>query len=190
MLKYEREGKQYVCRACAIEVRKHSQRARINPNRTEADRERDRERAKRARETRASVESLARMPKHERAARAEFEALQERVMPVRRLIEGRPKTRGECAGRARPCPYVGCQFHLYLDVERNGNLRMNFPDVEPWEIPETCALDVADRGGDTLENVGELMNITRERIRQVENVILTKLSKDRVLESIRYGIGT
>jgi len=35
-------------------------------------------------------------------------------------------------------------------------------------MPATCALDVADRGGITLEEVGEILNLTRERIRQVE----------------------
>lgn len=45
---------------------------------------------------------------------------------------------------------------------------MSFPDKEPWDLAETCALDVADAGGTTLELVGRLMNLTRERIRQVE----------------------
>ena len=45
---------------------------------------------------------------------------------------------------------------------------MNFPDLDVWELEDTCALDVADRGGITLEEVGEILNLTRERIRQVE----------------------
>jgi len=58
---------------------------------------------------------------------------------------------------------------LYLDVnERTGSIKLNFPDLEVWELPETCALDIADRGGITLEEVGEIMNLTRERIRQLE----------------------
>jgi DNA-directed RNA polymerase sigma subunit (sigma70/sigma32) len=42
---------------------------------------------------------------------------------------------------------------------------------------ETCALDIAERGGITLEEVGEIMNLTRERIRQLEMSGLTKLSE-------------
>jgi DNA-directed RNA polymerase sigma subunit (sigma70/sigma32) len=42
-------------------------------------------------------------------------------------------------------------------------------------MKETCALDVADRGGITLEEVGEILNLTRERIRQVEVRGLTKM---------------
>ncbi|RMH37295.1 MAG: hypothetical protein D6689_21110 [Deltaproteobacteria bacterium] len=88
----------------------------------------------------------------------------------------RPRTRAECAGAARPCPWVSCKHHLYLDVNpETGSIKINFPDLEVWEMTETCSLDVADRGGITLEEVGEIMNLTRERIRQVEVHGLVKL---------------
>ena len=58
---------------------------------------------------------------------------------------------------------------------QSGSIKMNFPDLEVWEMTETCALDVADRGGITLEDVGILLNLTRERIRQVEKSGLDKL---------------
>jgi hypothetical protein len=71
---------------------------------------------------------------------------------------------------------VSCKHHLYLDVNPDtGSIKINFPDLEVWEMPETCSLDVADRGGITLEEVGEIMNLTRERIRQVEVRGLLKL---------------
>jgi hypothetical protein len=56
-----------------------------------------------------------------------------------------------------------------------GSIKLNFPDIEVWEMTETCALDVAERGGVTLEEVGEIMNLTRERIRQLEMSGLSKL---------------
>lgn len=88
----------------------------------------------------------------------------------------RPKNRADCRTSDRPCPFVSCKHHLYLDVNpRTGSIKLNFPDLEVWELTETCALDVAERGGMTLEEVGELMNLTRERIRQVEAVGLEKL---------------
>ena len=90
--------------------------------------------------------------------------------------EQRPKTRSECKGEARPCPWVACKHHLYLDINpETGSIKINFPDLEPWELKHTCALDVAERGGITLEEVGEIMNLTRERIRQVEVRGLLKL---------------
>jgi len=82
----------------------------------------------------------------------------------------------DCATGPRPCPYVSCKFNLYVDVNpRTGSVKMNFPDKELWELADTCALDVADRGGITLEEVGVIMNLTRERVRQLETRGLTKL---------------
>ena len=88
----------------------------------------------------------------------------------------RPARRSQCAGEERPCPFVSCKHHLYLDVNpETGSIKLNFPHLELWEMAETCALDVAARGGITLEEVGEIMNLTRERIRQVEVRGLVKL---------------
>jgi len=88
----------------------------------------------------------------------------------------KPQSRDECANTERPCPFVSCKHHLYIDVNPNtGAIKLNFPDLEVWELAETCALDVADRGGITLEEVGEIMNLTRERVRQVEMRGLMKL---------------
>ena len=87
----------------------------------------------------------------------------------------RPRTRGDCAREARPCPWVSCRYHLYLDVNRKtGSVTLNVPG-EPWEITESCALDVADRGRATLEAVGALIGVTRERTRQLEEITLAKL---------------
>ena len=97
------------------------------------------------------------------------------LLPVFEDLE-RPMTRGECKEGERPCPYVSCKHHLYLDVNpETGSIKLNFPDLEVWEMAETCSLDVADRGGITLEEVGEILNLTRERIRQVEVRGLLKL---------------
>ncbi len=96
------------------------------------------------------------------------------MFPV--VDDQRPRTRGECGEEQRPCPWVACKFHLYLDVNpETGSIKINFPDLEPWEMKDTCSLDVAGRGGITLEEVGEIMNLTRERIRQVEVRGLLKL---------------
>ena len=91
----------------------------------------------------------------------------------------RPRERAECAGGIRPCPFVSCKHHLYLDVNPStGSIKLNFPDLEVWEMSETCALDIAERGGITLEDVGAIMNLTRERIRQVEVSGLEKLQAE------------
>ncbi len=90
----------------------------------------------------------------------------------------RPSARGECSNVARPCPYVSCKYHLYIDVNpATGSIKVNFPDREVWELGNSCALDVAEQGGITLEEVGEILNLTRERIRQVEVRGLMKLKE-------------
>jgi hypothetical protein len=112
---------------------------------------------------------------------------------MRAVQEMRPKNRSECATGPRPCLFVSCKHHLYLDVNpETGSVKLNFPDKEIWELSDTCALDVADRGGITLEEVGTIMNLTRERIRQVETRGLLKLraaTEGRTVEELEEEEG-
>lgn len=88
---------------------------------------------------------------------------------------GRPRTRLECLDGPRPCPWVGCRHHLYLNVTARGELHVEFPGREPWELKQTCSLDVADDGPQTLSDVGDLMNVSRERIRQIQATVQRRL---------------
>ncbi|HXX69186.1 MAG TPA: sigma factor-like helix-turn-helix DNA-binding protein [Polyangiaceae bacterium] len=139
---------------------------------------REQRRSRRKRAIRAKTISVKRMTKRE--------------LELGRLLypetddARRPGTREECAGGERPCPFVSCKHHLYLDVSaRTGAIKLNFPDLDVWEMSETCALDIADRGGTTLEEVGAIMNLTRERIRQVEVKGLAKLAALRDMMHLR-----
>lgn len=92
-----------------------------------------------------------------------------------------PATRAECENGERPCPYVSCKHHLYLDVSKGtGSIKLNFPQLEPGDMKESCSLDVAARGGATLEEVGAAMNLTRERCRQVEVRGMAKMKRQSV----------
>ncbi len=129
---------------------------------------REQRRSRRKRDVRARTISVKRMTKRELE-------LGRMLYPD---VEGvvKPKTREQCGQGERPCPFVSCKHHLYLDVSaRTGAIKINFPDLEVWEMTESCGLDVADRGGTTLEDVGAIMNLTRERVRQVEVTGLAKL---------------
>lgn len=95
----------------------------------------------------------------------------------------KPKTRRDCENMVRPCPYVSCRHNLYLDVTENGSIKYNFPHLEPGDMKESCALDVAARGGLTLEETGALMNVTRERIRQIQEKVAPRLRRAR--EAVR-----
>ena len=134
---------------------------------------REQRRSRRKRDVRARTISVKRMTKRE--------------LEIGKLLYPeadyyKPKQRAECAEGPRPCPYVSCKHHLFIDVSpRTGAIKLNFPDLEVWEMGESCALDISDRGGTTLEDVGAIMNLTRERIRQVEVKALAKL------EALRDG---
>lgn len=93
----------------------------------------------------------------------------------------RPKTRGDCIDGIRPCPFVSCKHHLYLSVARNGNIKVNFPDVGPEDLPtdRSCTLDVADAGEHTLEEVGLLLGVVRERARQLEASAVAKVLRHK-----------
>lgn len=138
---------------------------------------REQRRSRRKREVRARTISVKRMTKRE--------------LEIGRMLYPetdyyKPRTRAECVDGPRPCPYVSCKHHLFLDVSpRTGAIKLNFPDLEVWDMNESCALDVADRGGTTLEDVGAIMNLTRERIRQVEVKALAKLEALRDMAALR-----
>ncbi len=99
----------------------------------------------------------------------------------------RPRTRAACAGGQRPCPFVSCEHHLYLEATKTGGIKLRFPDLEPWELRESCALDVADRDGTSPEDVADLLNLTRERVRQLEAIALEKLRSAEEMEELRDG---
>lgn len=86
----------------------------------------------------------------------------------------RPRRRGDCEGKEARCPWVGCKFHLYLNVRPNsGSIQRTFPGWEPEDLPISCADLVArmvrDHGEElTLESLGLLTGLTRERVRQIE----------------------
>jgi hypothetical protein len=138
---------------------------------------REQRRSRRKRAVRARTISVKRMTKRE--------------LEIGRLLYPeddywKPENRAECAEGPRPCPFVSCKHHLFIDVSpKTGAIKLNFPDLEVWDMGESCALDVADRGGTTLEDVGAIMNLTRERIRQVEVKALAKLEALRDMMALR-----
>lgn len=42
-------------------------------------------------------------------------------------------------------------------------------------MEHTCSLDIADDGPHTLDELGELFGLTKERVRQIEEAALAKL---------------
>lgn len=120
-----------------------------------------------------------------RTGRSRVETLREQKRKVEaenkkhaRLPHWKPKSRRDCESMERPCVYVSCRHNLYLDILANGHIKFNFPDKEPHEMEHSCALDLATPGGRTLQEVGEAMNLTRERVRQVEHKVAQRFRWD------------
>lgn len=98
----------------------------------------------------------------------------------------RPKTRGDCANVPRPCPYAGCKHHLLLKVgERDAVglpksrqeelIRLRFGHEEPDRLEHSCALDFADEGEHTNEEVAEALNVSRQAVDQMVRKALAKI---------------
>lgn len=67
-----------------------------------------------------------------------------------------PQTRADCLDRPRPCPFTACRHHLET----------------------SCVLDEVDaHGALDLRAVGQLFGVSRERIRQIEEMALVRLRR-------------
>lgn len=89
-----------------------------------------------------------------------------------------PKTRADCVGGVRPCPWVRCRHHLHIAlVSKVSGVVRTVGDCVT-EMEQTCSLDVAELPR-SLTEVAKLMGVTMQRIKQLE---------DRALANMRaYG---
>lgn len=85
----------------------------------------------------------------------------------------RPKTWGECRDNTGPCVWVGCRYHLGIEVTEHGRLVLCVP--EPTEMAEPCALRVAERGDHDGPALARLLGVTRQRVQQLEIRAVRKL---------------
>ena len=98
------------------------------------------------------------------------------ITPDELLPRHLPFTRSDCPDlKDGPCPYVSCRHHLFLDVDREGEIR--FTQQEPFDedgaprldaMKATCALDVVGWDNVTLETIGSILDVSFERVRQLE----------------------
>ena len=71
--------------------------------------------------------------------------------------------------------WVSCRYHLGIEVTEHGRLVLCVP--EPTEMAEPCALRVASRGEKTLNQVGALLGVTRQRVEQLEHKAVRSLKR-------------
>ena len=69
----------------------------------------------------------------------------------------------------RPCDLTDCRYHLsgFVHPGRVASIQR--------DESETCALDVADLGPFTLDEIGSLVGVSRQRVKQIEEKALRKL---------------
>lgn len=129
------------------------------------------------------------LSRRRRAVTLSIKRLSKREMAVGAMAypepTARPRTRAACPPDAAECAHVSCAMHLALDVHPlTGSIKINvpfthdadgMPDLDLDALPHRCALAAAEAGGMTLEDVGAAMNLTHERIRQLEDLALAKL---------------
>ena len=82
-------------------------------------------------------------------------------------------TRGACRKLPGPCPHAMCRFNL--TAERRDNRGAKPAELHLPVVREACALEAAEQGGMTLEEIATRLSLTRERVRQIELVALKKL---------------
>jgi hypothetical protein len=91
----------------------------------------------------------------------------------------RPRFRWQCEGIPRPCIFASCKYNMYLKNFTNcgKDFKITFPNIDIWDMdPEaSCCLDIADQGSHTLHEISEILNVTRERVRQIEGKALIKV---------------
>lgn len=99
----------------------------------------------------------------------------------------RPRIRSDCQHGDRPCIWISCKYHgLDLNVSEAGTLLLGGRAITEDEVldllfrpgVDTCVLDVADRGGTVLENVGDVLGCERERARQIEVEAMRKYQEE------------
>lgn len=86
-----------------------------------------------------------------------------------------------CASSAaeRCCVQVGCRYH-FAHADRDGR---------PLSATRDCALAVANEGPHTLAEIAQVMGLTRERVRQIEESAIAKLRGRAALRKLHDTFG-
>ena len=99
---------------------------------------------------------------------------------VLRVVPTPPLTRGECRETfVLSCALTKCRYNLWhADQRRDAGGRPGAPVPLSTVVRfRGCALNVADAGGRTMEEVGELLGVTAKAIQQIEERVLRKLAR-------------
>lgn len=92
-------------------------------------------------------------------------------------IEGKPKTRADCANVPRPCPYVSCKYNLGVEIDITGWPRLT-------DAKKSCMLDLIEKNPDgmTLDNIAEILRISKKQVRAELREALSKLKRTELAD--------
>ena len=94
-------------------------------------------------------------------------------------MDDMPRRRSECLKRKRPCPWARCKHHFIWLVWHKLRDRSDDEITDCiTKIKHSCVLDIVDNYREmTLEQIGQLLNLTRERVRQIEEKAIRRVQK-------------
>lgn len=94
------------------------------------------------------------------------------------MLASAPHTRGGCLNNKRPCPWIRCKHHMIWVFYTKSTFGKNSDDQMAaiiCDMKESCTLDMADLGGCTLEQIAQVLGVTREMVRQIQDKSLNRL---------------
>ena len=128
------------------------------------------------------VKNLYKKLRRGRSSRSSFEPKGRRpedpVQYMSETVNLYEATEGACMACIEPCPRTMCRYHIHSDARK-------LQIMKRVESETTCSLKLANRGGMTLEEIGSIMGLTRERVRQIETRGKTRLR--HILEKEGYS---
>jgi len=69
---------------------------------------------------------------------------------------------------------------------RGREVRTNPVAEDPLDLPQTCSLDVAEQGGVLMEEVADLLGVSRQRVDLLLDRTIIKLRINPVLKKLRH----
>ncbi len=89
---------------------------------------------------------------------------------------GPPPPRSQCVDGPRPCDKVRCRYHLWTELAQdkagNWQLGKGGGDTIVPHSQESCALDIADRGPTSSEDIGRYIGTDETRVRQIDRATI------------------
>lgn len=85
-----------------------------------------------------------------------------------------------------PCTHQGCRYSVLGERSRLPSWDEHDYQCLLRELPSTCALDLANLGGLSLEETAVYLGMSRARVEQIELSALRKLAKVRELRRANW----